>query len=29
MLLVHPTLTPEHMTYACDVVEEVCTLATR
>jgi dTDP-4-amino-4,6-dideoxygalactose transaminase len=29
MLLVHPTLTPEHMTFACDAVEEVCTLATR
>ena len=29
MLLVHPTLAPEDMRYACRVVEEVCALATR
>jgi hypothetical protein len=29
MFLVHPTLAPEDMRYACRVVEEVCALATR
>jgi dTDP-4-amino-4,6-dideoxygalactose transaminase len=29
MLLVHPTLAPEDMRYACRVLEEVCALATR
>jgi dTDP-4-amino-4,6-dideoxygalactose transaminase len=29
MLLVHPTLAPEDMRYACEVVEEVCARATR
>jgi dTDP-4-amino-4,6-dideoxygalactose transaminase len=29
MLLVHPTLTPEDMTYACRVVADVCARATR
>jgi hypothetical protein len=29
MFLVHPTLLPEDMRYACRVVEEVCALATR
>jgi dTDP-4-amino-4,6-dideoxygalactose transaminase len=29
MLLVHPTLEPEDLTYACRVVENVCARATR
>jgi hypothetical protein len=29
MLLVHPTLTPEDMTYACGVVADLCARATR
>jgi dTDP-4-amino-4,6-dideoxygalactose transaminase len=29
MFLVHPTLAPEDMAYACRVAEEVCALATR
>jgi dTDP-4-amino-4,6-dideoxygalactose transaminase len=29
MLLVHPTLTPEDMTYACRVVADLCARATR